>query len=319
MMEEHIEEETDAEREAKRQLSKAFADIQLWKIRYETESVACCEEIDKDEAEVAERLTETDRPRAKAEFDDLSSECHNANATVIEKRDRSFNKAKHKNKNPAEEIKDFLDQLGENGRSLHELNKSHRKRLRRRSYRMAWNRLKPLRRKSKHGGRELDAHWALPRRLLWHRTLWPWARRSEATSPCTGATQQALWAWRWRLRRFLLEDLAGGLWLEALAGGSRWRLWLEAPMGGLLPEARAGGSCLLVEALAGGSVEGSGWRLLWGGLLLEALGGGSCWRLSLEAMVEGSICECRMLSKRGLKRNLNPAWDVRGRMPASPR
>ena len=30
-----------------RQLSKAFADIQLWKTRYETEGVARCEEIDK--------------------------------------------------------------------------------------------------------------------------------------------------------------------------------------------------------------------------------------------------------------------------------
>ena len=158
----------------------------------------------------------------------------------------------------------------------------------------------------------------------------------------------------WRL---LLRALVGcrywRLLLEALVGGSRggapavggsgwrllwwgscWRLLVEACLLSLSPEAMVGdsvggpgwrllwwGSCwrLLVEALVGDSVGGSGWRLLWGGLLLEALGGGSCWRLSLEAMVEGSICECRMLSKRGLKRNLNPAWDVRGRMPASPR
>ena len=34
-------------KKVERQLSKAFADIQLWKTRYETEGVARCEEIDK--------------------------------------------------------------------------------------------------------------------------------------------------------------------------------------------------------------------------------------------------------------------------------
>ena len=46
-MKEHLEEEADAKIEVERQLSKAFADIQLWKTRYETEGVARCEEIDK--------------------------------------------------------------------------------------------------------------------------------------------------------------------------------------------------------------------------------------------------------------------------------
>ena len=47
VMKEHLEEEADAKIEVERQLSKAFADIQLWKTRYETEGVARCEEIDK--------------------------------------------------------------------------------------------------------------------------------------------------------------------------------------------------------------------------------------------------------------------------------
>jgi len=191
VMKEHLEEEADAKMEVERQLSKAFADIQLWKTRYETEGVARCEEIDKDKAKVAGRLAEAEdtisslqekiaslekaKARAKAEFDDLSSECerHNTNATIIEKRGRNFDKVvnewrlkaedlqneitgsqtecrnfsseyfriksaneellehldtvKRENKNLAEEIKDLLDQLGEGGRSMHELDKSRRK------------------------------------------------------------------------------------------------------------------------------------------------------------------------------------------------
>ena len=89
-MKEHLEEEADAKMEVERQLSKAFADIQLWKTRYETEGVARCEEIDKDKAKVAGRLAEAEdtisslqekiaslekaKARAKAEFDDLSAE-----------------------------------------------------------------------------------------------------------------------------------------------------------------------------------------------------------------------------------------------------
>merc|ERR1719229_604889 len=191
VMKEHLEEEADAKMEVERQLSKAFADIQLWKTRYETEGVARCEEIDKDKAKVAGRLAEAEdtisslqekiaslekaKARAKAEFDDLSAEAerHNTNATIIEKRGRNFDKVvnewrlkaedlqneitssqtecrnfsseyfrvksaneelmehldtvKRENKNLAEEIKDLLDQLGEGGRSMHELDKSRRK------------------------------------------------------------------------------------------------------------------------------------------------------------------------------------------------
>jgi myosin heavy chain 6/7 len=191
VMKEHLEEEADAKMEVERQLSKAFADIQLWKTRYETEGVARCEEIERDKAKVCGRLAEAEdtitslqekiaslektKARSKAEFDDLSAECqrHNTNATIIEKRGRNFDKVvnewrlkaedlmneitssqtecrnfsseyfriksaneellehldtvKRENKNLAEEIKDLLDQLGEGGRSMHELDKSRRK------------------------------------------------------------------------------------------------------------------------------------------------------------------------------------------------
>merc|ERR1712055_785114 len=191
VMKEHLDEEYEAKQEVERQLSKAFADIQLWKTRYETEGVARAEEIERDKSKVAGRLAEAEdtiqslqekiaslekaKARAKAELDDISSECerHNTNATIIEKRGRNFDKVvnewrlkaedlqheitasqtecrnfsseyfriksaneeilehldtvKRENKNLAEEIKDLLDQLGEGGRSMHELDKARRK------------------------------------------------------------------------------------------------------------------------------------------------------------------------------------------------
>merc|ERR1711887_17587 len=177
--------------EVERQLSKAFADIRLWKTRYETEGVARCEEIDKDKAKVAGRLAEAEdtisslqekianleksKARSKAELDDLTSETErfNTNATIIEKRGRNFDKVvnewrlkaedlqheitasqtecrnfsseyfriksaneeineqldvvRRENKNLADEIKDLLDQLGDGGRSIHELDKQRRR------------------------------------------------------------------------------------------------------------------------------------------------------------------------------------------------
>merc|ERR1712079_617544 len=191
VMKEHLEEEYEAKMEVERQLSKAFADIQLWKTRYETEGVARAEEIERDKAKVAGRLAEAEdtitslqekianleksKERSKAELDDLTSETErfSTNAAIIEKRGRNFDKVvnewkckaedlqneivsnqtesrnysseyfrikasneeilehldtvKRENKNLAEEIKDLLDQLGEGGRSMHELDKSRRK------------------------------------------------------------------------------------------------------------------------------------------------------------------------------------------------
>merc|ERR1711981_435999 len=191
VMKEHLEEEYEAKMEIERQLSKAFADIQLWKTRYETEGVSRAEEIERDKAKVAGRLAEAEdtitslqekianlekgKARSKAELDDLTSETErfNTNATIIEKRGRNFDKVvnewrlkaedlqneitgsqtesrnfsseyfhikssneeilehldtvRRENKNLAEEIKDLLDQLGEGGRSMHELDKSRRK------------------------------------------------------------------------------------------------------------------------------------------------------------------------------------------------
>merc|ERR1719219_2537484 len=191
VMKDNLDEDIEAKQEIERQLSKAFADIQLWKSRYETEGVSRADEIERDKAKVAGRLAEAEdtinslqekivslekgKARSKAELDDLTSECerHNTNATIIEKRGRNFDKVvnewrlkaedlqneitasqaecrnysseyfrikaaneemlehldtvRRENKNLAEEIKDLLDQLGEGGRSMHELDKSRRK------------------------------------------------------------------------------------------------------------------------------------------------------------------------------------------------
>merc|ERR1711962_1004669 len=122
VMKEHLDEEADAKMEVERQLSKAFADIQLWKCRYETEGVARCEEIEKDKAKVSGRLAEAEdtitslqekisslekaKARSKAEYDDLSSECerHNTNATIIEKRGRNFDKVVNEWRLKAEDL-----------------------------------------------------------------------------------------------------------------------------------------------------------------------------------------------------------------------
>lgn len=59
-MKEHLDEEYEAKQEIERQLSKAFADIQLWKTRYETEGVARIEEIERDKSKVSVRLSEAE-------------------------------------------------------------------------------------------------------------------------------------------------------------------------------------------------------------------------------------------------------------------
>merc|ERR1719153_1896942 len=126
VMREHLDEEFEAKQEVKRQLSKAFADIQLWKTRYETEGVARAEEIERDKAKVGGRLAEAEdtisslqekiaslekaKARAKAELDDITSECerHNTNATIIEKRGRNFDKVTNEWRLKAEDLQNEI-------------------------------------------------------------------------------------------------------------------------------------------------------------------------------------------------------------------
>merc|ERR1719282_1444080 len=91
--------------------------------------------------------TEKAKNRLDAEIDDLNMEYErtHAAATITEKRCRNFNAekarlkaafdeasegydvVKRENKNLADEIKDLIDQLGDGGRSIHELDKNRRR------------------------------------------------------------------------------------------------------------------------------------------------------------------------------------------------
>merc|ERR1712036_42409 len=172
-------------------LSKAQAEIQLWKSRFETEGMGRVEELEAarnklqakivENEELVDTLTtkvanaEKSKGRMNSELDDLAMEYErvHAAALITEKRGKNFDKVlgewqskaadvsaevaasqdegrnyaselfrlkaagdealeqldivKRENKNLADEIKDLLDQLGEGGRSIHDLDKQRRR------------------------------------------------------------------------------------------------------------------------------------------------------------------------------------------------
>merc|ERR1719466_553021 len=172
-------------------LSKAQAEIQLWKSRYETEGMGRVEELEAarnklqakivESEELVDSLTtkvanaEKSKGRMNSELDDLAMEYErvHAAALITEKRGKNFDKVlgewqskaadvsaevaasqdegrnytselfrlkaaqdegleqldivKRENKNLADEIKDLLDQLGEGGLSIHDLDKQRRR------------------------------------------------------------------------------------------------------------------------------------------------------------------------------------------------
>merc|ERR550532_2316593 len=80
-----IDEESEKKNDALRALSKAQAEIQLWKSKYEVEALGRIDELEGGRNKLASRVQE------------------------------------------AEEVKDLLDQLGDGGRSIHELDKQRRR------------------------------------------------------------------------------------------------------------------------------------------------------------------------------------------------
>merc|ERR1712072_617539 len=68
-----------------------------------------------------------------AELDACSSECHNFNAerfrikAALDESSEQLDIVRRENKNLADEVKDLLDQLGDGGRSIHELDKQRRR------------------------------------------------------------------------------------------------------------------------------------------------------------------------------------------------
>merc|ERR1711962_1556862 len=188
---ERIEEESEKKSDALKALSKAAAEIQLWKSKFETEALGLVEELESSRHKLSARLneaeetidtlnqkvasTEKTKHRLETELEDLQLEYERVHAAAIitEKRGRNFDKVigewkakaddlavevdasnkecrnynselfrlkaawdetsqqldivKRENKNLADEIKDLLDQLGDGGRSIHELDKQRRR------------------------------------------------------------------------------------------------------------------------------------------------------------------------------------------------
>merc|ERR1712042_428648 len=188
---EKLENEAMRKSDAMKALSKAQAEIQLWKSRYETEGMGRIEELEGARAKLQAKIVENEelvdvlqtkvanaeksKGRLGSDLDDISMEYErtHAAAIIIEKRTKNFDKVlgewqikaadlnaevetsnnecrnynselfrvkaaqdeaveqldivKRENKNLADEIKDLLDQLGEGGRSIHDLDKQRRR------------------------------------------------------------------------------------------------------------------------------------------------------------------------------------------------
>merc|ERR1712215_114765 len=188
---EKLENENMRKSDALKALSKAQAEIQLWKSRYETEGMGRVEELEAARGKLQAKIVESEelvdvlttkvanaeksKTRMTADLDDISMEYErvHAAALITEKRGKNFDKVlgewqskaadvaaevaasqdegrnysselfrlkaasdeaveqldivKRENKNLADEIKDLLDQLGEGGRSIHDLDKQRRR------------------------------------------------------------------------------------------------------------------------------------------------------------------------------------------------
>merc|ERR1712054_259724 len=186
-----IDEESEKKNDALKALSKAQAEIQLWKSKYDVEALGRIDELEGSKHKLASRVSEAEesidnlnskiasaeksRARMEAELEELSMEYErtHAAAMITEKRGRNFDKVvgewkakaddlvaeldacnsecrnfnaerfrlkaaldesseqldivRRENKNLADEIKDLLDQLGDGGRSIHELDKQRRR------------------------------------------------------------------------------------------------------------------------------------------------------------------------------------------------
>merc|ERR1712203_318662 len=183
--------ENQKKSDALKGLSKATAEAQLWRSKYETEGLGHVEELEAGRQKLSAALsqaeetietlnqkvasTEKTKHRLETELEDLQLEYERVHAAAIitERRGKNFDKVvsewkaksddvtaevdasqkecrnynielfrlraawdetieqldvvKRENKNLADEIKDLLDQLGDGGRSIHDLDKQRRR------------------------------------------------------------------------------------------------------------------------------------------------------------------------------------------------
>merc|ERR1719305_1487075 len=188
---ERIEDEHQRKSDALKALSKAQAEIQLWRSRFETEGMGRVDELEMSRNKLQARIQEAEetveslnvkiangeksRVRMQSDLEELSMDYErtHASAIITEKRGKNFDKVigewkakaddinsevdasqkecrnynselyrlkaahdevveqldvvRRENKNLADEIKDLLDQLGDGGRSIHELDKQRRR------------------------------------------------------------------------------------------------------------------------------------------------------------------------------------------------
>merc|ERR1712088_30648 len=154
-LKEKIDEENQKKSDGLKGLSKATAEMQLWRSKYETEGLGHVEELEAGRAKLSARLNEAEEAidterrgknfdkvvgEWKAKADDIAAEvdasqkeCRNYNSELFrlkaawDETMEQLDVVKRENKNLADEIKDLLDQLGDGGRSIHELDKQRRR------------------------------------------------------------------------------------------------------------------------------------------------------------------------------------------------
>ena len=109
-LKDRIEEESEKKSDALKALSKAQAEIQLWKSKFETEGLGRIDELEGGKQKISSRLVEAEetietlnqkvastekaRNRLETELDDLQMEYErvHASAIITEKRGRNFDK-----------------------------------------------------------------------------------------------------------------------------------------------------------------------------------------------------------------------------------
>ncbi|KAG8196052.1 hypothetical protein JTE90_007800 [Oedothorax gibbosus] len=124
---EQLEEEQEAKADLQRQLSKANAEVQLWRTKYESEGLARLEELEDSKRKLQARLQEADetieqlnqkcssldktKTRLQGELEDMSIEVEKATAlaNALEKKQKSFDKVVAEWKQRVDDLASELD------------------------------------------------------------------------------------------------------------------------------------------------------------------------------------------------------------------